>query len=320
MTVQIVGEEAVRRVIVEGDPLPGLATILRPGDQVYRRDTGQAYRQTTAWLMEVGIGASTGAGGTPGEQGPQGEPGPEGPQGPTGPTGPKGDKGDTGDTGLQGLQGPAGNNGAAGATGPQGPAGPQGEIGPQGPAGNDGAPASQAWGDITGKPSTFAPVIGSGAADAVAGNDARLTNARTPTAHTHAIADTTGLQAALDAKAATSHAYSSHTGLPTLPLMGANATPATTGTQSVPMDAAVKTITPTGACTFNAGAGGNIGDLVTFAVTTSGTTSFVLTWGTGFRKTGTLATGTVSARFFTVTFRCVASGTWSEVARTIVQT
>jgi hypothetical protein len=31
-------------------------------------------------------------------------------------------------------------------------------------------------------------------------NDARLTNARTPTAHTHAISDVTSLQAALDGK------------------------------------------------------------------------------------------------------------------------
>lgn len=40
------------------------------------------------------------------------------------------------------------------------------------------------WGNITGKPTTFPPTIGAGAADAVAGNDARLTDARTPLAHT----------------------------------------------------------------------------------------------------------------------------------------
>lgn len=42
---------------------------------------------------------------------------------------------------------------------------------------------THSWGAVTGKPTTFAPVIGSGAAEAVAGNDARLTDARTPTAH-----------------------------------------------------------------------------------------------------------------------------------------
>lgn len=37
--------------------------------------------------------------------------------------------------------------------------------------------------------------------------DSRLTNARTPTAHTHAVADVTGLQAALDGKSPTSHTH-----------------------------------------------------------------------------------------------------------------
>ena len=39
------------------------------------------------------------------------------------------------------------------------------------------------WSTLSGKPSTFAPIIGTGAADAVAGNDSRLTAPRTPTAH-----------------------------------------------------------------------------------------------------------------------------------------
>ena len=63
------------------------------------------------------------------------------------------------------------------------------------------------WADITNKPTTFAPIIGSGAGDAVAGNDARLTDARTPTAHAHAIADVTNLQTGLDGKAASSHSH-----------------------------------------------------------------------------------------------------------------
>ncbi|QJD50107.1 minor tail protein [Mycobacterium phage Danforth] len=44
---------------------------------------------------------------------------------------------------------------------------------------------------------------GTTAGTACQGNDARLSNARTPTAHTHVIGDTTGLQAALDGKAST---------------------------------------------------------------------------------------------------------------------
>ena len=66
-------------------------------------------------------------------------------------------------------------SGGVGPAGPTGPQGPAGATGPQGPAGAAGA---SAWADITGKPSTF-----------------------TPSAHSHAIADTTGLQAALDGKA-----------------------------------------------------------------------------------------------------------------------
>jgi hypothetical protein len=98
-----------------------------------------------------------------------------------------------------------------------------------------------------------------------------------------------------------------------------SATPATTGTMTVPMDTDIKTITPTGACTFNA-TGGYVGRIVTFHITTNGTSSFTLTFGTNFRKTGTLATGTTSARFFSVTFRCLDGTTWTEIARTAVQT
>lgn len=97
-------------------------------------------------------------------------------------------------------------------------------------------------------------------------------------------------------------------------------TSATTGTMTVNMTTDIITITPTGACTFNAAAGGNIGQIVTFSITTSGTSSFTLTWGTNYRKTGTLATGTTSARFFAVTFRYVTTNTWQEIARTAVET
>lgn len=53
-----------------------------------------------------------------------------------------------------------------------------------GARGRPGASGASSWTDITGKPSTFPP-----------------------SSHTHAIADTTGLQAALDAKAAASHTH-----------------------------------------------------------------------------------------------------------------
>lgn len=96
----------------------------------------------------------------------------------------------------------------------------------------------------------------------------------------------------------------------------AAATPATTGTMSVNMaTATVFTITPTGSCTFNA-SGGTPGQRVTFYITTSGTSSYTLTWGTNFKVTGTLATGTVSGKVFTVSFVCKDGTEWAEVSRT----
>lgn len=47
----------------------------------------------------------------------------------------------------------------------------------------DSSVLTPTWGNVQGKPSTFAPIIGSGAGDAVAGNDSRLTDSRAPTAH-----------------------------------------------------------------------------------------------------------------------------------------
>lgn len=49
--------------------------------------------------------------------------------------------------------------------------------------------AAVAWSAITGKPTTFPPTIGSTSTTAVAGNDSRLTNARTPTSHRHPWSD-----------------------------------------------------------------------------------------------------------------------------------
>jgi len=54
------------------------------------------------------------------------------------------------------------------------------------------------------------PVAASGVSSSTAlvrADDTRLSNARTPTAHAHAVGDTTGLQSALDGKAATAHGH-----------------------------------------------------------------------------------------------------------------
>lgn len=92
------------------------------------------------------------------------------------------------------------------------------------------------------------------------------------------------------------------------------ATSATTGTMTVNMTTEMITITPTNACTFNA-SGGVAGQRVTFIVTTSGVSSFTLTWGTNYRTVGTLATGTTTAKKFCVSF--VYDGSlWLETGRT----
>lgn len=61
------------------------------------------------------------------------------------------------------------------------------------------------------------------------------------------------------------------------------------------------------------------GAIVVLSILTSGTTSYTITFGTGFKSTGTLATGTVSARYFNLTF--VSDGTnLIETARTVAIT
>lgn len=118
-------------------------------------------------------------------------PGPQGPQGETGPQGPQGPQGVQGATGATGATGPQGD------TGPQGPAGDTGAQGPQGEPGvvNATAPATYNAGT-----QTIGVTLGTGADTACAGNDSRLSDARTPTAHTHAQSEIAGLVAALAAK------------------------------------------------------------------------------------------------------------------------
>jgi hypothetical protein len=94
--------------------------------------------------------------------------------------------------------------------------------------------------------------------------------------------------------------------------------PATTGAMTVTMAASVITITPTGACTFNA-TGGVTGDRTTFVITTTGTTARVLTFGTNFKSVGTLSTGTVTGKIFTINFICTNGIQWVETSRTIAQ-
>ncbi|MCU1430098.1 MAG: hypothetical protein JWL83_4098 [Actinomycetia bacterium] len=158
--------------------------------------------------------ATSGQGGT-GPQGPAGPVGPTGPTGPAGSTGatgaastvagPAGAQGPQGATGAQGVKGDTGDSGAQGpqgATGPVGPTGPQGvkgdtgDIGPQGPQGAAGpnvvstATSTVLTGLLKGDGAHVA--VASAPTDYVANADARLSDARVPTAHTHPPSEITG--------------------------------------------------------------------------------------------------------------------------------
>lgn len=74
------------------------------------------------------------------------------------------------------------------------------------------------------------------------------------------------------------------------------------------------TLTPAQTETINA-SGGTAGQEIHMVITTSGTTSYTLTFGTNFHSSGTLATGTSTGKVFVITFVDVG-GTFYEVCRT----
>lgn len=82
--------------------------------------------------------------------------------------------------------------------------------------------------------------------------------------------------------------------------------------------ATIYTLTPAQTETINAAVVQRAGTMLRLIVTTSGASSFTLTFGTGFTSTGTLATGTSTAKVFVVSF--VSNGTaYNEVSRTAAQ-
>jgi hypothetical protein len=98
---------------------------------------------------------------------------------------------------------------------------------------------------------------------------------------------------------------------------GGIATAALTAATTVSVDfstATVFTLTPAQAETINA-TNCTAGETATIVVTTSGTTTFTLTFSTNFKTTGTLATGTTTAKVFAISFRCNGT-TATEIART----
>jgi hypothetical protein len=74
-------------------------------------------------------------------------------------------------------------------------------------------------------------------------------------------------------------------------------------------------VTPTATATFTVSTGVNEGILTFLRILTSGTTSYTITFGSGFRTQGTLATGTTTGRTFMLTFITI-DGTMTEISRT----
>ena len=73
-------------------------------------------------------------------------------------------------------------------------------------------------------------------------------------------------------------------------------------------------VTPTATATFTTTVPA-AGIKVHLIILTSGATSYTITFGTGFRTTGTLATGTTTARYFVLSF--ISDGTTlTEFSRT----
>lgn len=81
--------------------------------------------------------------------------------------------------------------------------------------------------------------------------------------------------------------------------------------------ALVRLVIPSAACTLNATVPpANPGGIYVFEFSTSGTSSYLMTFGTNFVTSGTLATGTVNGKTFTVTFVCDIGFQLVEIGRT----
>ncbi len=75
------------------------------------------------------------------------------------------------------------------------------------------------------------------------------------------------------------------------------------------------TLVPGASCTINASSVNALAQEITVVITTSGTSSYTVTFGSNFKSTGTLATGSSSAKVFTLTFK--SDGTkYNEISRT----
>lgn len=91
---------------------------------------------------------------------------------------------------------------------------------------------------------------------------------------------------------------------------------ATIALDAAPLYGNIYTLTPAHTATINL-TNPKAGKPLWLYITTSGTTSYTLTFGTNFRSAGTLATGTVDAKIFLVKFLCVDGTNFVEESRTV---
>jgi hypothetical protein len=177
------------------------------------------------------------------------------------------------------VQGPQGEPGTPGLPGTPGEKGEQGLQGYPGNPGNDGAPGTPgAKGDkgdtgLSGTPGVKGDKGDTGAP----GSDASVTKVNVEAVLTGVIS---------------SHSHDGGSA-PVYVVLSAGATAMGFGTNSV-----VK-VTPNAAATYTTTVP-VAGTTVVLIILTSGTTSRVITFGSGFKAVGTLATGTTSGRVFVI--------------------
>lgn len=129
-------------------------------------------------------------------------------------------------------------------------------------------------------------------------------NAKAASGHSHAESDVTNLVTDLAAKQAT---LTRNTGN----IVHANLSNGTL-TMAFGTNSSVK-VTPTATGTFTTTVPA-AGCVCYLKILTSGTTSYTITFGTGFKSTGTLATGKVTGKVFTLVF--ISDGTTcNQIAR-----
>jgi hypothetical protein len=223
------------------------------------------------WLLslkgekgDIGPLGPQGAQGETGIPGIQGQPGNDGQ---TGPQGLKGDKGDTGENGIQGIPGLPGNDGQTGAQGErglQGPPGEKGDIGSQGLKGDIGEQGIQG---LPGLDSTIPGPKGD--------------------------KGDTGSQGEQGIQGIQGNPGANGQNAPVYALLISGTTTMAFGTNTV-----VK-VTPNATATFTTTVP-PAGSPCTLIILTSGTTSRTITFGTGFKPTGTLATGSTTSKIFVI--------------------